>query len=445
MTIRVLHGDCRDVLKTLPDASVQCVVTSPPYYGLRDYGTATWDGGDAECDHKVILGGNGAASSKQVTSGGTQSYQARGICPHCGATRIDSQIGLESSPEAYIAELVAVFREVRRVLRDDGVCWLNIGDSYNSGSQFNPSDKRQYGESKDAGWPGHRPRVLGLKPKDLLMIPSRVAIALQADGWYLRSDTIWAKPNPMPESCTDRPTSSHEHVFLLTKNARYFYDAEAVKEDGVIPAGTLGAKGSAERFGTLGVNSRPPEYKVYDGKRNLRNVWTITTKPYAGANFSVMPPELAEICIKDGTSERVCCANFGAPWVRIMEYGNLVPPLSRPDAIQCKGNGETTQLIKGAAKSCFSREKTATGWSPSCKCATASSVVPCTVLDPFGGAGTTGLVADRLGRSSIMIDLNATYTETAIVRMTDDCPMFVDIAPAEPEPHTPDMFAEAAE
>ena len=196
MTIRVLHGDCREVLKTLPDRSVQMVCTSPPYYGLRSY---------LDVDH----------------------------------TDKHMEIGTEPSPEAYIAELVAVFREVRRVLRDDGTVWLNLGDSYaGNGVNRNGLSNSVIGSGQDGAC---KQRAIagnvrssvpdGLKPKDLLMIPARVAIALQADGWYLRSDTIWHKPNPMPESCTDRPTSSHEHVFLLTKNARYYYDADAVREE----------------------------------------------------------------------------------------------------------------------------------------------------------------------------------------------------------------------
>src|SRR5208282_2509028 len=235
-TIQILTGDCMDVLPTLEAQSVQCCVTSPPYWGLRDYGTAEWEGGDSGCDHiigeirtglgMVALGqrlgcggGHKAASSKPIL--------AKDTCPKCGARRIDSQLGLESSPEEYLAKMVAVFREVWRVLRDDGTLWVNMGDSYvsNPGNTTNRSsfDWKRGKENQNL----NSYRGNGLKPKDLCMMPARLAMALQADGWYLRSDIIWHKPNPMPESCTDRPTKSHEYIFLLAKQERYFYDAGA--------------------------------------------------------------------------------------------------------------------------------------------------------------------------------------------------------------------------
>jgi DNA modification methylase len=315
MSTQILQGDCRDLLKTLPDASVHCVVTSPPYFGLRDYG-------------------------------------------------VDGQIGLEASPEAFVAEMVAVFREVRRVLRDDGTLWLNLGDSYGAtGGDTHSGFNERYsgtggaGSKQDAtlnGIKDHKTST-GLRPKNLLGIPWRVAFALQQDGWYLRQDIIWHKPNPMPESVTDRCTKSHEYVFLMSKSARYFYDAAAIAEEGVIPAGTKAAKGSVERFNTLGVNSRPPEYKIYNGMRNARSVWTIATQPFREAHFATFPPDLAERCIKAG----------------------------------CPVGG--------------------------------------TVLDPFGGAGTTGLVADRLQRSSILIELNPVYASMAKKRLEGDAPLFAKV------------------
>jgi len=253
----VIRADARAL--PLAAGSVQCVVTSPPYWGLRDYGTT-------------------------------------------------GQLGLEATPDAYVAGMVAVFRQVWRVLRDDGVLFLNLGDSYNSSpsNQQNGSMPRNSPDMACRAGAFHtqgrqKREIPGLKPKDLVGIPWRVAFALQADGWYLRSDIVWAKPNPMPESVTDRPTKSHEYVFLLTKAERYYWDADAVAENGVVPAGTLAAKGSAERFALPGVNSRPPEYKIYDGKRNLRSVWSIATQPYAGAHFATMPEALAERCILAGS------------------------------------------------------------------------------------------------------------------------------------------------
>lgn len=267
-------GDSLAVLQTLPAASVQCCVTSPPYWGLRDYG-------------------------------------------HGG------QIGLEETPEQYVARLVAVFAEVRRVLADDGVLWLNLGDSYGSGKQ-------------------------------LVGIPWRVAFALQADGWYLRSDTIWHKPNPMPESVRDRPTKAHEYVFLLSKSARYFYDQDAIREDSPheYKAGPLTVGYSAGSGRSDGTPHRAGiGFGVAEKGRNARSVWTIPTQPYSGAHFAVMPPALADRCIKSG------------------------------------------------------------------------SRVGDTVLDPFSGAGTTGLVARRLRRQYVGIELNPEFADMARRRIDSDAPL----------------------
>lgn len=282
-------------MRALPDRSVQTCVTSPPYFGLRDYG-------------------------------------------------VEGQLGLEPTPTEFVTAMVEVFREVRRVLRDDGTLWLNLGDSYaGSGAGQKGSDQgRQHGAvgSREA-WKSdahkrHNPPN-GLKQKDLIGIPWRVAFALQEDGWYLRQDIIWHKPNPMPESVRDRCTKAHEYIFLLSKQPKYHFDVDAIREVGVVPAGTKGAKGSAERAGQAGVNSRPPEYKIYDGMRNKRSVWAVTTKPYKGAHFATFPPDLIEPCILAG---------------------------SRP--------GDT-------------------------------------VLDPFGGSGTTAGVAIKHGRNAVLCELNSEY------------------------------------
>jgi DNA modification methylase len=245
VSTKLLHGDARDILPSLPDASVHCVVTSPPYFGLRDYQTGTWEGGDAACGHSGQMGGFKSSTLGASTGGrseethhrsvGAQATPFRDICGKCGARRIDRQIGLERTPDEYLATMVGVFREVRRVLRPDGVCWVNMGDSYsggNSGERMRDfTDGWQNARSQPSRFVNAERRVdRSLPAKNLLMMPARLALALQADGWWLRSDIIWAKPNPMPESCTDRPTSAHEHVFMLTKSARYFYDAVAVAE-----------------------------------------------------------------------------------------------------------------------------------------------------------------------------------------------------------------------
>lgn len=251
----ILLGDCREILPTLDAGSARCCVTSPPYWGLRDYG-------------------------------------------------VDGQIGLEKTPEAYVSEIVAVFRDVRRVLADDGTLWLNLGDSYATGGMSNPSGKSTLGGGKDRGaalYSITRDIAPGLKPKDLVGIPWRVAFALQADGWYLRSDIIWAKPNPMPESVTDRPTKAHEYVFLLSKGPRYFYDAAAIAEDHgsdwLSKRKPYEIKGNADRCD----GGQPPQSAKE--KRNARTVWTIPTQPTPDAHFATFPEALAERCILAGSAE----------------------------------------------------------------------------------------------------------------------------------------------
>lgn len=395
MSVRVLHGDCRKILPTLPAESVNCCVTSPPYWGLRDYGTATWEGGDDGCDHaretKHQAQGATSARAGRSNADAQRNENFRDACGKCGARRVDSQIGLEPTPEAYVEKLVAVFREVRRVLRADGVLFLNLGDSY-AGSWGNHGRKAERGgqrpvngemlqrfakhtigcdmgddckcgagyaqrESNTGSWVNDHPT---LKPKDLIGIPWRAAFALQADGWYLRSDIIWAKPNPMPESVTDRPTKSHEYVFLLTKSARYWYDADAIREadSGQDHARTvLGGQPSLEPTG--GLKSPHRGLRTVRGRdglgRNARTVWTITTQPYSGAHFATFPPELARRCVRAGC-----------------------PPLG-------------------------------------------------TVLDPFSGSGTTGAVAIEEGRAFIGIELNPGYCTLAEKRLRGaQPPLFVD-------------------
>lgn len=303
MKAQILIGDVREQLAQIESGTVQTCVTSPPYWGLRDYGTAEWQGGDESCDHSHFLGGNGDKSKKQTTSEGTQKYQYRDICKKCGALRIDNQIGLEQTPEAFVQNLVEVFREVKRVLRDDGTLWLNLGDSY-SGSGKGPAgnlgkthDERNMETKHSAIIPE------GLKPKDLVGIPWRVAFALQADGWYLRQDIIWAKPNPMPESVRDRCTKSHEYVFLLSKSAKYYFDNEAIKEP------TVTFDNIQRDRDTTKTNNVPGRTRMAGLKannyetRNKRDVWTINTKPFKGAHFAVMPEALVEPCILAGSKE----------------------------------------------------------------------------------------------------------------------------------------------
>ena len=309
----IIHADARAL--PLRDGSVQCVVTSPPYWGLRDYGTATWEGGDAACDHlgepfrtKAHINQN-CGTGMDVKNG--ESRQPFGAhCRKCGAKRIDRQIGLEPTPEAYVASMVEVFREVWRVLKDDGVLWLNLGDSYHNvrtsrgggvpTNTVHRGGKREGTEDFTRMNRAHRQN--GLKEKDLVGIPWRVAFALQSDGWYLRQDIIWSKPNPMPESVTDRCTKAHEYLFLLTKSARYYWDAEAMRE----PANPANYRANASmrdvppgqtRQGRLDTH----RHEVSCNTRNRRSVWSIATKPYAGAHFATMPPDLVKPCILAST------------------------------------------------------------------------------------------------------------------------------------------------
>jgi DNA modification methylase len=362
--VKMLYGNVFDKLKTLPKESVHCVVTSPPYYGLRDYG-------------------------------------------------VDGQIGLESTPEEYVENMVNIFREVRRVLRDDGTVWLNLGDSYNGsggpGSQYDGKAAAGYkGEFRKFNNPNRS--IDTLKPKDLIGIPWRVAFALQADGWWLRQDIIWHKPNPMPESVKDRCTKAHEYIFLLSKSKQYHYDHEAIKESSVDPEGSearydysFGGKKSEHLLETNQVHTRPIGVREFDGKRNRRSVWTVATKPFKEAHFAVFPPDLIKPCILAGTSSKGCCSKCGAPWVRKVERTPMKKKLSgRKEQLGVKGKTCCSGKMVSPPKS-----KTV-GWEPSCNCKT-EDVVPCIVLDPFIGSGTTGEVALKTNRRCIGIELNKEY------------------------------------
>lgn len=301
----------------LANKSVHTIVTSPPYYGLRDYGTATWQGGDTECEHKgepmrtkAYINGNTGTGNDIKNADSFQPF--KNVCPLCGAIRIDEQIGLEVTPDAYIANLVEVFRECKRILRDDGTLWVNIGDSYcGTGDKGEWTDPK-YADGRNGQKTALNKKIDGLKSKDLIGIPWMLAFALRADGWYLRQDIIWAKPNPMPESVKDRCTKSHEYIFLLSKSAKYYYDNEAVKEpvsdvsmkraeygwDCDRPStknGSMGGDGiHTEKMGTRFVDPVG---------RNKRDVWTVTTKPYKGAHYATFNPELIKPCILAGAPE----------------------------------------------------------------------------------------------------------------------------------------------
>jgi len=306
LTYKILVGNVLDRLREMPDESVHCVVTSPPYWGLRDYGTAEWIGGDASCDHLMIRGAQGNTGQRAGRTH-TQRVPYRDVCGRCGSVREDQQVGLEKTPEEFIARLVSIFREVSRVLRHDGTCWVNMGDSYaNYGSGGNGATGGRDKSTLTTQMPpiGTTPTKknmpVDMKPKDLCGMPWMLAFALRADGWYLRQDIIWSKPNPMPESVTDRCTKAHEYIFLLTKRATYFYDAEAIKEPASGTAHSRGdnlnpkAKehGQNSRFNQSRNHAhvtRPKQNSSYSatinellGVRNKRDVWEIATESFTG-------------------------------------------------------------------------------------------------------------------------------------------------------------------
>jgi DNA modification methylase len=331
-------------------------------------------------------------------------------CNKCGAWY--GELGLEPTPEEYVANMVAVFREVKRVLRKDGTVWLNLGDSYNAGR-----------EGGHAGGPSgiSRPEIApqrsggnapGLKPKDLCGIPWRVAFALQADGWWLRSDIIWSKPNPMPESVTDRPTKAHEYLFLLTKSARYYYDADAVREDSLDLHG-----GGQPRYSiktTKAYKAGTNEFIDYErgSGRNRRTVWHIATAPYSGAHFATYPPALVEPCIQAGTSERGCCPECGSPWERVVDSH-----IEHTQQIHNSKYDPDTGWAETGWKA--GRKHTTTlGWRPTCE--HDAEPVPATVFDPFAGSGTTLQVARALGRSGVGLDLSLEYLHLARQRLSLD-------------------------
>tara|TARA_R100001463_G_scaffold114602_1_gene169809 strand:+ start:556 stop:1497 length:942 start_codon:yes stop_codon:yes gene_type:complete len=305
MKIQILQGDCTETLQKLDDKSINTCITSPPYWGLRDYGES-------------------------------------------------DQLGLEDTPEEFVNNLVKVFREVKRVLTDDGTVWLNLGDSYaGNNSRASNNGRAGYGNPREGVY---KKTGKGLKTKDLIGIPWRVALALQKDGWYLRQDIIWHKPNPMPESVKDRCTKAHEYIFLLSKNQKYYFDNEAIKEDAKYPQGPNSPQNIKKGVGKKGMDTRGGLSKIGAiPKKNKRSVWTVTTKPFKGAHFATFPMDLIEPCVLAG----------------------------------CPEGG--------------------------------------TVLDPFGGSGTTGIVATNHNRNAVLCELNQEYIEIAKDRISQQAGIFVDV------------------
>lgn len=452
MSVTILQGNCLDTLKTLSAGSVHCVVTSPPYWGLRDYGLPpiVWQNGRVPCDdgnHRwgkpIIERKRGKVGDHSTLDGGPMAKGAGRVqeighgntCQRCGAWR--GQLGLEPSPKLYIEHLVQIFCEVRRVLRDDGTLWLNLGDSYASGKGtcYNPGGgANSLGQKrKEAGAHpldrGSKSTLVasGLKPKDLCGIPWRVALALQDDGWWLRSEIIWAKRAPMPESVTDRPTRSHEQIFLLTKSARYFYDQEAIRE----PPADYDRKGGDAPYTANGstTNGIGPNtfHQMSSSGRNQRDVWMLGPEPYPEAHFATFPTEIPRRAILAGTSERGACPSCGAPWVRIVEkaikFTSGSGKAGNPPIGKNRGQPQTTSgdydIRMGPSVSTITA-----GWHPTCGCPH-DDPIPCTVLDPFSGSGTTGAIAVKLGRDYIGCELNPDYIELTNKRLENVQPLLV--------------------
>ena len=340
-------------------------------------------------------------------------------------------IGLEPTFDEHLENLVEVFREVKRVLRKDGTLWLNYGDAYaaSSAKSVSKRDRPEIADYEGTGFSTWGSRDVstsatakgsGLKPKDLMMMPARVAMALQADGWWLRSEIIYFKSNPMPESCRDRPTSAHEKLFLLSKSAKYFYDSEAVR----VPSnrGITCASRAPERNDNKPWMGEPES----SGHANLRNVWKIATFPYPGAHFATFPPKLVEPCIKAGTSEKGCCSECGAPLVRetrtVLETDGRRSAMAKRDG-KDQNNQGVNRFNDGHLPGRNHSETT--GWNPTCD--HDNDPVPCVCLDPFSGAGTVGLVAHRLQRDAVLIEISPEYAEMSRKRIHGDMPLFADV------------------
>jgi DNA modification methylase len=390
---KIIHGDNRETLATLPERHFHCCITSPPYWGLRDYG-------------------------------------------------VDGQIGLETSPAAFVESMRSVFAGVWRVLRDDGVLWLNLGDSYCSTDKWGGggANSGKHMKADDGSVPSWAVRqrkrpIEGIKPKDLVGIPWRVAFALQEDGWYLRDAIIWHKPAPMPGSQRDRCTSSYEFIFQLAKSRRYFFDIDAIKEPlkpssesrgEVAFGGELGSasrlysgnswKGSSFTAGKTGAvhENQGQGERNPTGGSTPRNVWTIASGGFKEAHFATFPIELPLRCIKASTSSKGCCSGCGAPWQRVTERTQL--KRSRPNELTKRTGEEGTG--NHCANTVAGVEARTIGWEPTCDCQL--DVSPCRVLDPFNGAGTTGVACRRLGVDYVGCELNQEYIDMSLRRLAKE-------------------------
>lgn len=401
-------GDVREVVRALPTGSVHTAISSPPYWGLRDYGC-------------------------------------------------EGQIGFERTPDEYVATIVDVMREVRRVLRDDGTLWLNLGDSYIGAPGGFQGTSRMRESRTHAARIDHHKRAPGMQRKDLVGIPWQVAFALRADGWILRQDIIWNKSNPMPESVHDRCTRSHEYIFLLAKQRHYYFDQVAIREEavygdhprnGVADLEPVQAPGMPAQAGITrlrrGGNKGDDKQVKDDGLRNKRSVWDVSTAPFKGAHFATFPPELIVPCILAGSSAMGCCGLCGAPFYRQTRKHFKSQPDVTAERAQRGAGANLRQLRQkphdpangweGHPRGLTSVETL--GWARRCKCA-AALVAPAVVFDPFFGAGTTGLVARRRGRIFTGIELNPDYAKMARERIVEDAPLLNRVAMVIHKPAVP--------
>jgi len=407
VTIHV--GDCIEQMRNIPDESVDTVITSPPYWGLRDYGGGGKVWGNHLCirddDTYVNHEWEGYTRPSENTRKNNNSLQLKSaywepqeqaFCKHCDAWF--GQLGLEPTPEQYVKNMVKVFDEVKRILKPEGTLWLNLGDSYCAGSRkSNVGQSMHDGDDRTLPTQMRNQATGHLKNKDLVGIPWRMAFALQEAGWWLRQDIIWAKPNCMPESVRDRCTKNHEYMFLLTKSAHYYFDHEAIKEP-------------FKDDNTL--------------MRNKRSVWWVGPKPFKGAHFAVFPIELIEPCVLAGTSEHGCCAECGASWKRIVERKGTEQDstLQQFKGMEIKHanpkRGGQRANANGTVPSYIPSSYDTKGWRPTCNCDT-TDTIPAVVFDPFGGSGTTAIAAIKHGRNAILTELSPDYVKIAEKRISD--------------------------
>lgn len=383
---KIFNEDCRETAKKLPTNFLDMIVTSPPYYNLRDYGH-------------------------------------------------ESQMGLEQTPEDYVAAMVQLFADLRPALKDTGTLWINIGDTYattggaRTGPQAMHASCRKYGKAHTSELQRRRNHSLyeKIKQKDLIGIPWMLAFALRADGWYLRQDIIWNKPNPMPESVADRCTKSHEYIFLLSKSEKYYFDNEAIKEAATSADGSHQTKAKGEFEGKNKFNTGNEAFRSIVTRRNKRSVWTVATKPFNGAHFAVYPHELIAPCIMAGTSDKGNCKTCGGPWERILEPVINVGHTGQTETAydEQSTSGRLAKLRQAAREMGmeYTSEKKTVGWRPTCSCVE-NEPAPALVFDPFMGSGTTASVAKSLGRNYLGCELNPDFLKVCEERLRKELGLF---------------------